>query len=300
VVPHTHSGRRSLASLLRATPRKIGKYKPLFGAAFGDYIGNFSHWAWGDIDTLVGDMSLVGGDDLARFDIISFNTGSGLLYLQGQLTILANKPNVVWAWKEAPGAPSLARLEPVFAWEETEFTDWVLHQSDLNVKLEPLQLSGLKGKKWKPGDGHVVVWDRGRLLLHLGTQPNEVEQRPEGKELAPLLYQGTWTNQPQRPGPWVLERFGSDRSCAWQPSQRPAHGYNPSTQEYLVFHYNYVHEENVPSALEAKTPLQMDDLIRAACIQWQYLPFDFIPHPIDRPIASPQAQARLEPTYLGY
>lgn len=62
--------------------------------------GGFSHWAWGDIDTLIGDVAgLVSAKDLQEFDIISFNTGSGLLYLQGQLTILANRPEVNDAWK---------------------------------------------------------------------------------------------------------------------------------------------------------------------------------------------------------
>ena len=65
-----------------------------------DIAGDFSHWAWGDIDTLIGDVAgLVSAKDLREFDIISFNTGSGLLYLQGQLTILANRPEVNDAWK---------------------------------------------------------------------------------------------------------------------------------------------------------------------------------------------------------
>jgi hypothetical protein len=66
----------------------------------GVVAGGFSHWAWGDIDTLIGDVAgLVSAKDLREFDIISFNTGSGLLYLQGQLTILANRPEVNDAWK---------------------------------------------------------------------------------------------------------------------------------------------------------------------------------------------------------
>jgi hypothetical protein len=62
--------------------------------------GNSSHWAWGDVDTLLGDLPrLVSGQDLREFDIISFNGGTGLLYLQGQLTILANRPEINSAWK---------------------------------------------------------------------------------------------------------------------------------------------------------------------------------------------------------
>lgn len=114
---------------LRAEPRKIGGYKPLLRAAFHDLIGiyrlylafprlaprhatnadhynseeswNFTHWAWGDIDVLAGDIvGLVSARDLREFDALSFNTGP--LYLQGQITILANRPEINSAWRVQP------------------------------------------------------------------------------------------------------------------------------------------------------------------------------------------------------
>jgi hypothetical protein len=62
---------------------------------------NFSHWAWGDIDVLAGDIvGLVSARDLREFDALSFNTGP--LYLQGQITILANRPEINNAWRVHP------------------------------------------------------------------------------------------------------------------------------------------------------------------------------------------------------
>jgi hypothetical protein len=48
----------------------------------------------------VGDVGrLIKAEDLRQFDIITLNRGNGLLYLFGQFTILANRPEVLEAWK---------------------------------------------------------------------------------------------------------------------------------------------------------------------------------------------------------
>ncbi len=119
-------GEQALADLRRlfnAWARLLGNYKPVLGAAFHEFIGThtrlmlhhthtqvltnhgthpegYSHWAWGDIDTLVGDVGrLIKAEDLRQFDVITFNRGNGLLYLFGQFTILANRPELLEAWK---------------------------------------------------------------------------------------------------------------------------------------------------------------------------------------------------------
>jgi hypothetical protein len=48
----------------------------------------------------VGDVGrLIKAQDLRQFDIITLNRGNGLLYLFGQFAILANRPEVLEAWK---------------------------------------------------------------------------------------------------------------------------------------------------------------------------------------------------------
>jgi len=62
--------------------------------------GNFSHWAWGDVDTLIGDLvGIVPEKDMRSFDVISFTRGVGHFYLQGQLTLLSNRPEMRTLWK---------------------------------------------------------------------------------------------------------------------------------------------------------------------------------------------------------
>ncbi|ELR15713.1 uncharacterized protein ACA1_378630 [Acanthamoeba castellanii str. Neff] len=282
----------NVKKLLSLNPRKVGVYKPLFGAAFHDIIGDFSHWAWGDIDTLIGDVAgLVSAKDLREFDIISFNTGSGLLYLQGQLTILANRPEVNDAWKvqlaivfiifiivfmsirfvnvkNEPSAVSLTSAKPAFAWEETKFSMWALYSSSLRAKLMPLQFSGKNAKNWKDADGRVLIWEDGRLLLHSNSVPT-TSPLPERVE-APLLYQDTWTSAPQRPGPYVLERLGSEKTCVWYGSRREAKGYDRRTEEYVVFHYNYEHEENIPNALAKKNSDEVHALLSVQRMAWNW------------------------------
>jgi len=62
--------------------------------------GNYSHWAWGDMDLLFGDVAnLVPASDLDDFDLITFSPGYGWYYTQGQFTILKNNDHVNYSWK---------------------------------------------------------------------------------------------------------------------------------------------------------------------------------------------------------
>ena len=44
---------------------------------------------------------------------------------------------------------------------------------------------------------------------------------------------------------------GSEKTCVWYGSRREAKGYDRRTEEYVVFHYNYEHEENVRQPVHA-------------------------------------------------
>jgi hypothetical protein len=54
---------------------------------------------------LAGDIvGLVSARDLREFDALSFN--NGFFYLQGQITILANRPEINSAWRVQPSPSS--------------------------------------------------------------------------------------------------------------------------------------------------------------------------------------------------
>ncbi len=44
---------------------------------------------------------------------------------------------------------------------------------------------------------------------------------------------------------------GSEKTCVWYGSRREAKGYDRRTEEYVVFHYNYEHEEDVRQPIHA-------------------------------------------------
>lgn len=270
--------------MLEDHPRQLTVYRPLYASAFEDYISNYSHWAWGDIDTLLGDIvHLVSGKDLRTFDIISFTRGVGHIYLQGQLTILVNRPCVKDAWRNAHKVESLLTSTPEYAWEEIYFSEWALYESHLYIKIMPLHLTGNLPEEWSPyglkeGNRSDVIWEDGRLLNH---SPFKIEiELPQEKSIQkPLIYQPTWTDKPQQPGLWILERFGSNEKSVWHHTKRTARGYDERTQEFVIFHFSYEHENRVHNALSEKDSGIISALSKKPRIAFQYDPFDFVEPP---------------------
>lgn len=95
---------------------------------------------------------------------------------------------------------------------------------------------------------------------------------------------------------------GSEKTCVWYGSRREAKGYDRRTEEYVVFHYNYEHEEDVrqpghavfmptsissltlacgsraaqiPNALVKKSSDEVRALLDVRRLAWTYYPFDF-------------------------
>lgn len=74
-------------------------YRPLYGLIFGEFIRQYSHWAWTDKDTFIGDLSQhITAYDLAQAEIIGIGgTKHGakvMLSTYGQLAIFQNSERV--------------------------------------------------------------------------------------------------------------------------------------------------------------------------------------------------------------
>lgn len=56
------------------TPGCVADFKPAFGWLFREYLEGYTHWAFGELDVLFGNMSngWLGPDELREFDIITF------------------------------------------------------------------------------------------------------------------------------------------------------------------------------------------------------------------------------------
>ncbi|CAM9110423.1 unnamed protein product [Ectocarpus sp. 13 AM-2016] len=90
-----------LHQLLITSPYFIVEFKPAFGWLFREYLAEYSHWAFGDLDVLFGDMrrGWLEPTELQDFDIITFSFGDQYrAYLRGQLTIHKNKFDVNRVW----------------------------------------------------------------------------------------------------------------------------------------------------------------------------------------------------------
>lgn len=63
-----------LGPLHPQSPYYIVEFKPALGWLFREYLGEYSHWAYGDLDVLFGDMrnGWLEPEELKRFDIITF------------------------------------------------------------------------------------------------------------------------------------------------------------------------------------------------------------------------------------
>ncbi|CAM9704783.1 unnamed protein product, partial [Ectocarpus fasciculatus] len=91
-----------LHQLLITSPYFIVEFKPAFGWLFREYLTEYSHWAFGDLDVLFGDMrrGWLEPTELQDFDIITFSFGDQYrAYLRGQLTIHKNKVDVNRVWR---------------------------------------------------------------------------------------------------------------------------------------------------------------------------------------------------------
>lgn len=55
-------------------PSCVADFKPAFGWLFREHLKDYTHWAFGELDVLFGDMTKgwLGAQELREFDIITF------------------------------------------------------------------------------------------------------------------------------------------------------------------------------------------------------------------------------------
>ena len=70
-----------------SSPYKICDFKPAFAKIFQKEIEGYDFWAYGDIDTVFGDIDFFISDKLDKYDVISFRKH----WLSGSLTIIRNQ-----------------------------------------------------------------------------------------------------------------------------------------------------------------------------------------------------------------
>lgn len=93
--------KNTIVKLIRKSAYMLVEFKACLGFLFSDYIENYSHWAYGDMDMLLGRMhELIPIEILNRYDIYTSSFGDNFrLYMRGQLTIHRNDPYINNLWR---------------------------------------------------------------------------------------------------------------------------------------------------------------------------------------------------------
>jgi hypothetical protein len=141
-----------LQRIIDVHPYILVEIKPALGYLFQDYADGYSHWAYADLDLLMGRLHLqVPSALLNQHDIITLSFGdNNRLYMRGQLTIHKNSDITRNLWKGCPYLTEMGqRLENFFVhrkhWEfhsaEGCYSRVVADDPRLSVLYLPIQFS---------------------------------------------------------------------------------------------------------------------------------------------------------------
>ena len=151
---------KMVARTLVLHPYVLVEYKPATGHVFADYLGEYTHWGYSDLDIAWGDLPRwITPDELDgdKWDVVTYGFGDqDRAYLRGQFTFHRNDPeriNQLWR-----GCDYLARAderygrllsgEGKFSMESAEgcYSAAVLARKDIRVKYAVKALTDAEGK----------------------------------------------------------------------------------------------------------------------------------------------------------
>mmetsp|Transcript_58410 Transcript_58410/g.115963 ORF Transcript_58410/g.115963 Transcript_58410/m.115963 type:complete len:380 (-) Transcript_58410:275-1414(-) len=101
-------------------PRLVAEYKPAFGTVFSEYLANYTHWGYSDLDIVVGHVvRFLERSELIEHHIVTYSFGdTEAVYLRGQWTVHQNLPNVnsIWLGCEHLGRGLQQEISQKVAW----------------------------------------------------------------------------------------------------------------------------------------------------------------------------------------
>jgi len=131
----------TLAAQFNAHPYTLVEFKPAYGHIFQNYIKDYSHWGYADLDMIFGDLvEWISPDELNDFDITTYGHGDqASVYLRGQFTFHRNNELVNNVWRNCE---HLSKLDERYTggknyrFESAEgcYSHAVLQRDDIKVK----------------------------------------------------------------------------------------------------------------------------------------------------------------------
>jgi len=128
-----------VAQTFARTPRQLVEFKPAIGIIFAEYLRNYTHWAFGDLDLLLGAVpELVADDEWRDFDVVTYSFGDQWrAYARGQWTMHRNVESVNTAYASCDylTVKLVTRLMARAHYESSEGCySWALKNAGLSVK----------------------------------------------------------------------------------------------------------------------------------------------------------------------
>lgn len=150
-------------------PYTLVEYKPAYGHIFGDYLQDYSHWAYSDFDILWGDLGRhLTPSDWFDYDISTFSFGDQQrLYLRGQFTMHRNDPvKVNQLWRDCT---YLSRIDQRFSDLVVQKKKFQLESAEGCYSVAVLQYNDLAIKyasaAWTDIDKHDTAYSHGIQLV---------------------------------------------------------------------------------------------------------------------------------------
>lgn len=168
----------AIQRLIEHHPYVLVEFKPCLGFLFQDYIESYSHWAFADLDTLVGRVpAQLTQQHLNSFDIVSYSFGDNYrLYLRGQLTIVRNTPLTNSLWKECHHLSSLGtRL------------DSFVHSSEATSQDSNQKNHGWRFQSAEGCFSRVAMDSKNVSIIYLSSQLSDAFTAPRGQKESLLL-----------------------------------------------------------------------------------------------------------------
>ena len=152
--------RPKLTSMITKTiehhPYVLVEYKPATGHIFADYLTDYSHWGYSDLDIIWGDLPRwITKEELTDWDLVTYGFGDqDRVYLRGQFTFHKNNDKINQLWRgcdylsEADVRYSkLLEGSEQFKLESAEgcYSAAVLHTDDIKVKYTVKALTDAEG-----------------------------------------------------------------------------------------------------------------------------------------------------------
>lgn len=146
-----------LRELIVRRPYSLVEFKPAIGRIFSELLREYSHWAFGDIDVLMGDLAAWADlDELQGFDIVTYSFGDQFrLYTRGQWTVHKNTHSVNTVFQGCPHLHGelLRRLRRHARYESAEgcYSRVVAQRDDLSVKytVKAFTDAERQGAEWR-------------------------------------------------------------------------------------------------------------------------------------------------------